>query len=222
VIRDTATSADFEEQYFASAYPDYAAQNPPRKLRFYRQLIEEAVGPAVAPRILDVGCAFGTFLDSLPSHWHRYGTDVSHHAVDRASRRVGEVTFATYDGLHLPFDGQFDVVTALDVLEHVPHVDALLTSIVGALAPGGILLAVVPVYDGPTGPIIRRLDRDPTHVHKRDRGFWLEKLGTSLRVEHWEGMYRYLLPGRHYLHITTRALRRFTPAIAIVARRVDR
>ena len=55
----------FEQEYYASVYPDYARQNPPRKLQFYRELVER-VAPLRAPmRILDIGCAFGAFLSAL-------------------------------------------------------------------------------------------------------------------------------------------------------------
>jgi SAM-dependent methyltransferase len=213
------TASSFEADYYAAVYPNYAAQNPPKKMRFYRRLVEQAAGEVRTPRVIDVGCAFGTFLDSLPTDWSRWGTDVSRHAIALAAARVPGATFASYDGLHLPFAGPFDVITALDVLEHVPHLEQLLDQIIAALRPGGALVAVVPVYDGPTGPIIRALDRDETHVHKRDRRFWLSTLGRQLQVEHWEGVYRYLLPG-YYLHLPTRALRRWTPAIAMIARKV--
>jgi SAM-dependent methyltransferase len=212
-------AASFEADYYAAVYPNYAAQNPPKKMRFYRRLVERAARGVASPRVLDVGCAFGTFLGSLPSTWSRWGTDVSQHAIAKATAMVPGATFATYDGLHLPFAGPFDVITAFDVLEHVPHVEALLAELAGGLAPGGALVAVVPVYDGPTGPIIRALDRDATHVHTRARGFWRASLGRYLQVEHWEGIYRYLLPRGYYLHLTSRVLRHWTPAIALVARK---
>ena len=218
-MRREESPGQFERSYFDSVYRDYAAQNPMQKLRYYRTLIERSLPEKQDLRLLDVGCAFGRFLSSLPPHWQRFGADVSHYAIAHASAAVPDITFATYDGVHLPFEGQFDAITALDVLEHVPQLNELLRNIATALRPGGVLLYVVPVYDGPTGPVIRLLDRDETHIHKWDRWSWLSLVSNSLTIERWEGIYRYLLPGRSYLHLPTKSLRRFTPAIAVIARK---
>ena len=176
----------FERTYFEDAYRDYAAQNPPRKLRFYRELAARGARGAEGARILDLGCAFGTFLASLGPAWSRHGLDVSAYAVEEARRRVPGALFAVSPAGEIPFEGPFDVVTAFDVLEHVPDLRGTGQALLQRLAPGGALVLVVPVYDGPTGPLIRRLDRDATHVHKESRRFWLAWAeGLGLVLEDW-------------------------------------
>jgi SAM-dependent methyltransferase len=210
----------FERKYFDEAYRNYAAQNPPRKLRFYRELAALGARGAGPRRILDLGCAFGTFLASLGPAWSRFGIDVSAYAVEEASRRVPDACFAVAHAGEIPFEGPFDVVTAFDVLEHIADLQGALQALLRSLAPGGALVLVVPVYDGPTGPLIRRLDSDETHLHKESRRFWIDWVGGSgLQLEDWWGVYRYLLPGGFYPHWPTRALRRWTPAIAMIARK---
>jgi SAM-dependent methyltransferase len=216
------STGPFERAYFDEVYRDYAAQNPPRKLRFYAGLAARGARGTVGARILDVGCAFGAFLASLGPAWSRHGLDVSAYAVEEARRRVPGARFAVSPAGEIPFDGPFDVVTAFDVLEHVPNLLGAGQALHRRLAPGGALVLVVPVYDGPTGPLIRRLDRDDTHVHKESRRFWLDWAeGLGLVLEDWRGVYRYLLPGGLYLHWPTRALRRWTPAIAVIARKTS-
>lgn len=223
----------FEEGYYAAVYPDYARQNPPRKLRFYREMVERVAlpagsgsgtgggaRPADAPvRLLDIGCAFGAFLASLDPRWERYGTDVSRYAVEKAAATVPGVRFARAGIDGIPFPGPFDVITSFDVIEHIPSLDQVAATVGSLLAPGGHFVFVVPVYDGPTGPVIRLLDKDETHVHKRSRDFWLEWAGGRFDVVSWCGIYRYLIPGLGYAHVPTRLLRRFTPAIAVTARK---
>jgi SAM-dependent methyltransferase len=47
----------------------------------------------------------------------------------------------------LPFgDGAFDVVVALDVLEHIPDHEAAAREIARVLAPGGFVIVTVPAY----------------------------------------------------------------------------
>jgi SAM-dependent methyltransferase len=89
-----AGGTQFEREYYESHYRDYARQNPPRKLRFYRGLAERAAAGKRSPRILDVGCAFGAFLSALDPEWQRFGADVSRFATDRAALEVPGAAFA--------------------------------------------------------------------------------------------------------------------------------
>ncbi len=210
----------FEEEYFGRTYRDYEAQNPPSKLAFYRRVAEEAVGATVRPRVLDVGCGPGLFLEALGPAWERFGTDVSRWAVAEARRRVPAASIECSSAEFAPFEGPFDLITAFDVLEHLPDPEGAISVLRKRLCPGGALLAVLPVYDGPAGVLVRLLDRDPTHLQKRGRGFWLGLLGRDLRVEDWTGIFRYLLPGRRYMHFATHGLRGVAPAILVRARNI--
>lgn len=212
------TQADFERAYFESNYRDYARQNPPRKLHFYRRLVEGLVPGTSNPRILDLGCAFGTFLATLDSRWERFGVDVSRFATEEASRTVPGVAFACAGATEIPFSGPFDVITAFDVIEHIPSLDRVVSAIRGKASANGHLVFVVPVYDGPLGAVVRLLDKDRTHVHKRSRRFWLRWTEEHFDLVEWWGVARYLFPGDVYLHCTTKTWRSFAPAIAVVAR----
>jgi SAM-dependent methyltransferase len=211
---------DFDERYFQICYRDYAAQNPPRRLRFYAQMVERHLAPGAPRRIHDIGCAFGGFLGSLDPTWQIFGSDVSEFAVARAARENprGVFTVAPADARRL-FVLPFGAVTAFDVMEHLPDPDAVARSVIEELADGGCFIFVVPVYDGLSGPIIRLLDRDPTHVLKWPRQRWLDWAASHFAVVEWQGILRYLLPGGYYLHVAARALRRHTPAIIVVARK---
>lgn len=208
----------FDEEYYRSVYRNYARQNPARKLRFYRELLERHVAGG-APRLLDLGCAFGLFLASLPPDYRRFGVDASEYALREARKRATGAKFVAGDCASPPLRGPFDAIVAFDVLEHIPDLDGALDFIAGALAPAGVLVCVVPVYDGPLGPVIRALDRDPTHVHKLPRQWWLDRIGARFEIVEWTGILRYLIPPGYYLHAPSRTIRTFAPAIAVAARR---
>jgi SAM-dependent methyltransferase len=210
----------FDERYFKTYYRDYVAQNPARRLRFYAQMIERHLAPGVPRRIHDIGCAFGRFLGSLDHGWQIFGTDVSEFAVAHAAQDNPRGVFkvAPADARKV-FGEPFGVVTAFDVMEHLPDPDAVAQSVVEELADRGCFIFVVPVYDGLSGPIIRLLDRDPTHLHKWPRRRWLDWAESHFALVGWQGIFRYLLPGGYYLHLASRALRRHTPAIIVVARK---
>ncbi len=208
----------FDRSYFESQYRNYRAQNPPRKLEFYRRLALMSAPGQERPKVLDLGCAFGLFLSGLPPGWERFGVDASEYAIAHARKAVPDAAFEVALSADWTFPGPFDVITAFDVLEHIPALGAALRRIAASLRPGGGFIFVVPVYDGPTGPLIRFLDRDPTHVHKKPRAYWLEYASGHFEIVNWWGIYRYLFPGNFYMHVVTTMLRNYSPAIACLAK----
>ncbi|MGD9647987.1 MAG: trans-aconitate 2-methyltransferase [Pirellulales bacterium] len=216
-----APAPSFEQEYFERNYRNYARQNPPRKLNFYRQLVERGVAGRPRPAVLELGCAFGRFLATLDPSWERFGLDVSQYALEQARQRLPDATLQVASGSEIPFARRFDAIMAFDVIEHIPDLGAVAETVAAHLNPGGAWIFVVPVYDGPTGPLVRLLDGDPTHVHKRSRDFWLSWAAEHFDLEEWWGQFRYLLPVGPYLHATTHRWRRACPAIAVLARRRD-
>jgi SAM-dependent methyltransferase len=209
----------FDENYYSSVYPNYKLQNPPRKLHFYRDLVAKHLGNRKSPAVLDMGCAFGAFVSVMPKEWDRYGTDVSEFAIERAKATVPGAKFAAGILETCPFPGPFDAITAFDVVEHIPDIEGIRKQIHARLKPGGIFVFVVPVYDGPLGWVVEALDKDPTHVHKTRRDWWLSWAQQSFDVLEWQGAYRYLTPLKIYVHYRSRLLRSWSPAIVVAARR---
>lgn len=215
------TFSNFQKDYFDAFYTDYARQNPKGKLDFYKKLVEHAAGGIgrPRPRLLDIGCAFGFFLSCIDETWRRYGIDVSEYAICQARQRVPGAHVVVSHAAMLPFKGTFDMIVAFDILEHISQLETVLTGIQSKLAVGGYFIFVVPVYDGPTGPIIKLLDRDRTHVHKQSRNFWLIRASAYFDLCQWQGLFRYLFPFGGYMHVPTKLLRQSTPAIAVIARK---
>lgn len=105
------------------------------------QAILDARGGA---QVLDVGCYDGALLDALPPGYERYGIEPSAAAAQRARGRGVNVLGASLDALAagsaaLPGDG-FDLITAVDVIEHVADPADTLARMAALLAPGGLLL----------------------------------------------------------------------------------
>ena len=99
-------------------------------------------------RILDAGCGTGAMLDEFKK-WgdvELTGLDISDEAI-RYTRTRGHDNLVQGDLSGLPFpDGSFDMVTSLDVIEHVPDDQRAIHELARVLAPGGVLVTTVPAY----------------------------------------------------------------------------
>jgi len=98
------------------------------------------------PRLLDYGCGTGFNLRMLARYGEAFGADVgSPHAEE--FRSVPEERFLAIGAGLETHRGRFDLVTALDVLEHLGDDAAGLAAIRELLAPGGQIVLTVPAYD---------------------------------------------------------------------------
>src|SRR5438876_549318 len=105
-------------------------------------------------RILDAGCGTGALLDRLEKRPDAevYGLDFSGQAL-AYTRERGHHHLVQADLTRLPFpDGTFDVITALDVVEHIREDEGALREVNRVLRPGGVLLVSVPAFRFLWGP----------------------------------------------------------------------
>jgi SAM-dependent methyltransferase len=133
-----------------------------RREVFLRVLDEHLLDEdAATRRILDVGCGTGTMLGHLARYGRPEGVDASAEAV-RFCRERGVEAVTHADGVPLPFDDDsFDLVTALDVIEHVSDDGELLAELRRITRPDGTLLVSVPAFQFLWGP------QDEISHHKR-------------------------------------------------------
>lgn len=99
------------------------------------------------PRHLDVGCALGFMLQEAKSAgWNTVGVETSSFAAHYAAEHVGcPVYTGTLQKVGFPSES-FDVVTLMDVIEHVPAPFELMSEIYRILSPGGVVFAVTPNF----------------------------------------------------------------------------
>ena len=98
-------------------------------------------------RILDIGCGTGAMLDNLKPFGEVVGADFSPEALQFCVTRGVESPLARADVRRLPFaDGSFDVVTAMDIIEHIDDDKAASREIFRVLKPGGRLFVTVPAF----------------------------------------------------------------------------
>lgn len=98
-------------------------------------------------RVLDIGCGGGDFLATLAADVSRTGLETSSFGQDQTRAKGIEVVDSTIEDFARDHEGAFDVVTALQVLEHVAAPREFLFAAARALAPGGHLVIAVPNND---------------------------------------------------------------------------
>lgn len=120
----------FGESYFQSGAEsginDYSEYDGASWSRTHAEIIDAAFAPATC---LDIGCAKGDFVREMRARGVRaFGTDISSYSVATATPDLRPVLCASSMAA-LPYTGDaFDLVVAIEVLEHLPPevVDAAL------------------------------------------------------------------------------------------------
>ncbi len=92
-------------------------------------------------RLLDVGCGFGLFLETLGHEWELTGLDPNGTACERARRAVprASIIHGDLDSMATPTD-RFDAVTLMATLDHMDDPTSALRRIGTMLKPGGVIL----------------------------------------------------------------------------------
>ena len=114
------------------------AENDPRYQRFYEWLEQLAKQHVSGRTILDVGCGDGTFLSTLSNDWCKRGVEPSASGARLARQRNLDVKCATLDTATEPYE--VDLISALDVIEHVVDPNNFVKSLKRHLRKGGAVL----------------------------------------------------------------------------------
>lgn len=134
-----------EGYFFKDGVVDGSGHESPHVADF-RHGLELIEGRAKPPgRLLDVGCATGSFLSIAKERgWDCRGVEVSSFAAEKARARTGvEVFCGPFEEAPFP-EASFDVVTMWDLFEHLPAPPDALRKVRQLLKPGGLVLVNTP------------------------------------------------------------------------------
>lgn len=123
--RLSTTADDYTGCYYAShlGSDEEYGWDSPRWRAFFTNVADKVVSITGATRVLDVGCARGLLVQALAEAGaDAHGTDISETAVASAHTDVrGRLSVATVVD---PIEGSWDLVTCIEVVEHMSPVDA--------------------------------------------------------------------------------------------------
>jgi len=168
----------------------------PVRLSYLRDRIDQhwamdecALRPLTGKRALDVGCGAGLLCEPLA----RLGAEVT--GLDAAPELI-EAARAHAEGSGLAIDyravgveavaGAFDLVTAMEVVEHVADPRAFVAALAARVAPGGLLVMSTPNRTGLskllTITLAEGLGRVPRGTHDYAKFLGPEALGEMIRA----------------------------------------
>lgn len=136
--------------YFLNEYlPLHEAnwENSLAERRAHLAMIRRYAALPARPRLLDVGCALGFMLHEAKAvGWEPMGVETSPFAAKYAAEHNDcRVITGTLNQAHFE-DNSFDVITLMDVIEHVPEPRELMVEVHRILRPGGVVFMVTPNF----------------------------------------------------------------------------
>jgi SAM-dependent methyltransferase len=119
--------------------------------RARNRLIQWALGNYFpdARSFFEVGCGTGFVLKGVRETLPRIrlaGSEIFADGLTFARARLPGVDLYQMDAREIPFEREFDVIGAFDVLEHIAEDDAVLSEMFRATRPGGGVLVTVPQH----------------------------------------------------------------------------
>ncbi|MFN2099602.1 bifunctional 2-polyprenyl-6-hydroxyphenol methylase/3-demethylubiquinol 3-O-methyltransferase UbiG [Altererythrobacter sp. MF3-039] len=157
--------------------------------------------PLANKRVLDVGCGAGLLCEPLA----RLGANVT--GVDAAAENIAAAReHAAGSGLNITYHagelgdlslGQYDLVTCLEVIEHVADKSAFLAELASHIAPGGLMILSTPNRTPQSRLLLvegaERLGMIPRGTHHWDDFITPEELaalllGQDLEMQNLQGI----------------------------------
>jgi SAM-dependent methyltransferase len=203
-------AALYAGDYFTGGeFGDYAGQHPIAAKNFRDYLRRMHRAGASGGRLLEVGCAYGFFLEQAQRAFDAVGMDVNAPAI-AAAQALG-VRASLGDFLAYTPEALVDVVCMWDTIEHLLDPRAFLEKARDVLAPGGWVFLTT----GDIGSLVARLRgprwrmiHPPSHVNYFSRPTitrLLNETGFEVRSIRAVGTRRDLLNALHLLGLYARA-----------------
>jgi SAM-dependent methyltransferase len=128
------SSAEYLRLYSTGAATQWSGAPSREDFRLIKLMV---MADSTGQKVLDIGCGTGDFLDTLPPGCEKFGVEPSA-AAAFATRRGIRILGA--DVMSIPEEAEFDVITLIDVIEHLPEPAALLIEAYSRIRPGGKII----------------------------------------------------------------------------------
>jgi SAM-dependent methyltransferase len=186
-------TGDYFSGGHADGYADYRGAEPVLR-REFNNTVNFIQKCRVSGRLLDVGCAYGFFLQEARHYFDVVGIEISEEAATFCQKQGLRVLRGMADENNFAQLGMMDVITLLDVLEHLPSPHEALALCTRYLSPGGIILITTGDFASPSARAAGarwRLMTPPQHLWY----FTLESVermahALGLRIERYDHLWK--------------------------------
>lgn len=153
---------------------------------------------------LEIGCGTGFVLAGIRKMFPQIsiaGSEIYAKGLEYAVSRVPDAFLFQMDARRIPFESEFDVIGAFDVIEHVTEDETVLDQMYRAVRAGGGIILTVPQHRF----LWSKQDEHACHVRRYSRGELVDKVRhTGFEVIRVTSFVSLLFP----LMIASRVLRR--------------
>ncbi len=192
----TTVTRDAEGTVTGNTYDKYGSANPvvKRLMAGFERTLNELWTKAAPRSILDVGCGEGVLTQKWAQRLRDgrvVGIDLEDPGLQAewARRREPNLEYRVMKAERLPFaDGEFELASAIEVLEHVPDAERTVAEM-ARVARGGHLLVSVPreplwrALNMARGAYLKDFGNTPGHLNHWSRRGFVELLSRHGSVE---------------------------------------
>jgi SAM-dependent methyltransferase len=136
-----------------------------------------------ARNFLEIGCGTGFVLSGIAganTNLEISGSEIHSAGLNYAASRVKHATLFQMDARNIPFENEFDVIGAFDVLEHIEEDEQVLAQMFHAVSPDGGIILTVPQHralwsqQDEYACHVRRYEAQELHSKVEQAGFRVE------------------------------------------------
>ncbi len=164
-------------EYFSQLYGAISTQGQPQQTLFdkwrdkilFNTYSKYSTNELSQSDVLDVGCGYGWLLDAFQGARTLSGLDIAHHAVEKATKRMPERFFKQANLQEpIPFTHSFDLILAINIIEHLTEPAAGIKSIANSTKSGGIVIIHLPTITNwfTKWFYSKTYEADPTHIYR--------------------------------------------------------
>jgi SAM-dependent methyltransferase len=176
-----------EAEYGASYYSNYWGGGGPyerneRWLKFFGDVADGIIRDFHPTSVLDAGCAMGFLVEELRKRGvEAIGIDISDYAISQVHESVA--AHCSVASLTEPIAGHYDLITCIEVLEHIPPAETDLAIANLCAATDKLLISSTPGDYG-----------EPTHLNVLPPEGWSAKLAQQGFMRDLERDLSYISP----------------------------